>query len=146
MVHIKQLKSEVKQIIIRGVKENICLDKIYTIEEQYINTFNLNDNIYEELIDVILNVLGDDNFMIEKIKRNKSNIIKTFQQSPNKSVLSHPCLILTKYYDENFRKYVELVDYKLEDIYFFSWIKSFIMYCEFLCIDNLTYIKQNKIL
>ena len=146
MVHIKQLKSEVKQIIIRGVKENICLDKIYTIAEQYINTFNFNDNIYEELIDVILNVLGDDNFMIEKIKRNKSNIIKTFQQSPNKSVLSHPCLILTKYYDENFRKYVELVDYKLEDIYFFSCIKSFIMYCEFLCIDNLTYIKQNKIL
>lgn len=129
MYHIKQLKSEVKQIIIRGIKENICVGTIFTMAEQYINTFNFNDNIYEELIEVILNVLGDDNFMIEKIKKDKSNIIKTFQKHTNKAVLSHPCLILTKDYDKNFRKYIELLDYRLKDIYFFSRIISFIEYC-----------------
>ncbi len=125
MQQIKQLKCQIKQIIIRFVKENINKHTIYFIVENYINNYNFDDNMYECIVDNILNQIHKINpneCITENLKKEKHEIIEHFKFFKNKTLLSSPCKILGQY-DFHCKKYMYLVD---ENFVFFNSIYTFI--------------------
>ena len=96
MQYIKHLENTIKRLICRGIKENIERSIIYDGVVEYINEQKWTDEIYENIIDVVIEISKKyfSEQTIKNIVQAKSYIITYSKSHSNKKILSYPIQML----------------------------------------------------
>lgn len=94
--YIKNLENTIKRLICRGIKEHIDRCVIYDGIVEYINGQKWTDEIYENIIDIVIEIAKKyfDEQTIKNIVQEKYNIITYCKKYSNKKILSYPIQML----------------------------------------------------
>lgn len=94
--YIKNLENTIKRLICRGIKEHIERKVIYDGIVEYINEQKWTDEIYENIIDIVIEI--SKKYFCEQTIKNivqaKSQMITYSKAYSNKKILSYPIQML----------------------------------------------------
>ena len=136
MDKIEQLKKIIIKFIYRTIKEKHNIESYYVSEIiiDAINEIKLNDNIYENIINLILTyidydvLLHDASEYIDINLKTKQDVIKYLKTQTNYTVLTDPISLLidVELLNNKYLIYQDIDEKLYDELYFFIEIPEFI--------------------